>query len=75
MKAYIEVLPGPDAERLQAMALAPSATSEPDRFILSASVPLAGLAPGDYIVRATVAVEGEPEGTLMRTLRKIKPGS
>jgi hypothetical protein len=75
LKAYIEVLPSLEGERIEAAALAPSATSEQDRFILSAGVSLGTLAPGDYIVRATVAVEGEPEGQVMHTLRKAKAGS
>jgi VWFA-related protein len=47
-----------------------SATSEPDRFNATAQIPMGSLAPGDYIVRAIVGVEGRPEGRIMRTLRK-----
>ncbi|HSC28219.1 MAG TPA: hypothetical protein VLD67_13155 [Vicinamibacterales bacterium] len=71
--AYIEVLPGLDQERITAAALAPSRTNEQDRFVLSAAIPLGTLAPGDYLIRATVAVEGQPEGRVMHTLRKVRP--
>ena len=46
-------------------------TSEPDKFILTAELPIAALAPGDYVVRAFVQMEGQAEGRVMRTLRKL----
>jgi len=67
--AYVEVLDKPDGEALHAVPLSPSATSEPDRFLLAASVPLGDLKPGDYLVRAVVGVQGQ-EGKVTRTLRK-----
>jgi hypothetical protein len=48
-----------------------SGTKEPDRFTVSATFPIAALAPGDYVVRATVG-EGAQQGVLLRTLRKVK---
>jgi hypothetical protein len=48
-----------------------SGTKEPDRFNVSATFPIAALAPGDYVVRATVG-EGAQQGVLLRTLRKVK---
>ena len=45
-------------------------SAEPDRFTAIAQIPIDALAPGDYVVRAIVAVEGQPEGRIYRTLRK-----
>ncbi len=47
-------------------------TKDPDRFIISGVFPIASLAPGDYVVRATVGTPESGEGRLMRTLRKTK---
>jgi hypothetical protein len=69
LRAYVEVLKDPAAEPLQAVALTPSATSEQDKFVLSAKIPLGDLPPGDYMVRAVVGLEGQ-EGKITRTLRK-----
>ena len=46
------------------------ATSEPDKFILTGEIPIAALAPGDYVVRAFVGLEGQPEGKVIKTFRK-----
>ena len=48
-----------------------SGTAEPDKFTLSAKLPIADLAPGDYVIRAFLNEEGQPEGKVMRTLRKV----
>jgi VWFA-related protein len=39
------------------------------------ALPIAALAPGDYVVRAIVSVDGRPVGRIMRTLRKSTSGS
>ena len=70
LTAYVEITTGGEGEPLQAVPLQPSATNEPDRFILSAKLPLSALKPGDYLVRAVVGVQGQ-EGKATRTLRKI----
>jgi hypothetical protein len=67
LRMYVEVI-GP-AEPIQ-VPLSPAATSEQDKFLLSAKLPIGALKPGDYTVRAIVAVEGQPEGVLTATLRK-----
>jgi len=46
-------------------------TSEADKFILTGEIPIASLAPGDYVVRAFVKLEGQPEGKVIRTFRKL----
>ena len=45
------------------------ATRAADRFAVTAAVPIAGLPPGDYLVRAVVNVVGHASGRVMRTLR------
>ena len=70
MTAYVELTADPDGEPLQAVPLTPSATSEADRFLLSAKIPLDSVKPGDYMVRAVVGVQGQ-EGRVTRTLRKV----
>jgi hypothetical protein len=69
LTAFVEVTTGAPGEPLAAVPLSPSATSEPDRFILSAKIPLSALKPGDYVVGAVVGVQGQ-EGRVTRTLRK-----
>lgn len=46
-------------------------TSEPDKFILTGEISIAALAPGDYVVRAIVSLEGQPEGRVIKTFRKV----
>lgn len=69
LKAYVEVFQDPAGQPLHALPLTPSATSEPDKFVMSATIPLGELQPGDYLVRAVVGLEGQ-EGKVTRTLRK-----
>lgn len=47
------------------------ATSEPDRFIITAALAIGALPPGDYVVRATVAAKDQPAGRVLTTLRKV----
>ena len=72
LKMYAELVGAGDPIQVP---LAPQATSEPDKFLLSAKIPVAALKPGDYTVRAIVGVEGQPEATVTRTLRKVRSGS
>lgn len=68
LKMYAELLGAGDPVQVP---LAPAATSEQDKFLLTAKIPVGTLKPGDYTVRAIVAVEGQPEATVTRTLRKV----
>jgi hypothetical protein len=68
--AKVELAATPDGEAIAAVPVAAAASSEPDRFTLTATLPLESLKPGDYIVRATIGVQGQPEGRIVRTLRK-----
>ena len=69
----LELAATPDGPTLQQVPPSGSGTKDPDRFIISGTFNLAGLAPGDYVVRATVgSSETGGEGQVMRTLRKLK---
>lgn len=46
-------------------------TSDEDRRIASAVIPLEGLLPGDYMVQAVVGVADRPAGKAQSTLRKV----
>ncbi len=48
-----------------------AATGEADRFVVTAAVPIGALPAGDYVVRATVAAEGQAGGRVVRPLRKV----
>jgi VWFA-related protein len=45
-----------------------------DRRMVVGAIPIAPLAPGDYVVRAIVSVDGRPVGRVTRTLRKSAAG-
>lgn len=45
-------------------------TTEADRFTATAQIPIDTLPPGDYVVRVIIGVAGQPEGRIVRTLRK-----
>jgi hypothetical protein len=63
-----ETLNGPALEKIQPGG---RQTSEPDKFILTGEIPIASLKPGDYVVRAFVNLEGQPEGKVIKTFRKV----
>lgn len=44
------------------------------RRMVVGAIPIAPLAPGDYVVRAIVSVDGRPVGRVTRTLRKSTAG-
>jgi hypothetical protein len=46
-------------------------TSEADKFLITGAIPVGALPPGDYVIRAIVAAQGQPAGRVVRTLRKI----
>jgi VWFA-related protein len=45
-------------------------TREPDRHVATGSLPLVGVAAGDYVVRLIVSLNGKEIGRVFRTLRK-----
>jgi hypothetical protein len=47
-------------------------SSGENRYIASGALPIGGLPPGDYVVRAIVGLEGQPATRVVRTLRKVR---
>jgi VWFA-related protein len=41
------------------------------RYVATGAIPLGALPPGDFVVRATVGIEGQPAAQIVRTLRKV----
>ena len=68
--AVAEIAATAEGPALVESPLAVSATPVQDKFMFSAKLPIAGLKPGDYVVRAKLAFEGQPTGVLTRTIRK-----
>jgi hypothetical protein len=48
-----------------------AATTEADRFLVTAAIPIGALPPGDYVVRATVAEMDQAGGRVVRPMRKV----
>jgi len=69
--ARMEVAASADGPAIASVQPGGTGTSEPDRFILTAEIPIASLAPGDYVVRAVVSMAGQPEGRVTKTFRKV----
>ena len=82
---YFEVygaVPSPDAltvrleiaqsadDRALSSAVPRIVTAEPERRMITGTLPIATLPPGDYVVRAIVSLDGRPIGRVLRTLRK-----
>jgi hypothetical protein len=44
-----------------------------NRYMATGALPIGTLAPGDYIVRAQIGLEGQPATRVIRTLRKAGP--
>jgi hypothetical protein len=66
----IELAASEDAQPLASVPATVTATSESERHIVVGALPIAALAPGDYLVRALVTSDGRPLGNVTRTLRK-----
>jgi VWFA-related protein len=64
-----ETVDGPAIKKIQPGG---QTTSEADKFLLIGELPIADLKPGDYVVRAFIGLEGQPEGRVIRTLRKVQ---
>ena len=70
VSAKIEIAATPDGPAITSVQPGGRATQEPDKFILTAMLPIDTLAPGDYVVRAIVVLQDQPEGRVFQTLRK-----
>ena len=71
VEAKVELAATPDGPALETTKPGGQQTTEPDRFILQGKLPIAKLAPGDYVVRAIVNAAGQPPAKTYRTLRKV----
>jgi VWFA-related protein len=56
-----------------ALVAVPLAIDSPSagRYVATGAVPIGALPPGDYVVRAMVALDGHPTTRVVRTLRKV----
>jgi hypothetical protein len=71
--AFVEISRTANGPPISTTRLAFEGTSDPSRFTASAAVPIGGLPPGDYVVRAIVGIEGQAMGRVIRVLRKVGP--
>jgi hypothetical protein len=56
------------AEVTMPMTMSPA--NQGDMRVLTGSLPISALPPGDYVIRVNVSVAGQPIGRVIRTLRK-----
>lgn len=68
--ALVEILPSLTEKAVASAPPSASATPVADKFMFMAKLPVADLKPGDYVLRAQLAFEGQPTGTLTMTIRK-----
>jgi hypothetical protein len=72
VSARMELAASVDGPALKTIQPGGQKTSEADKFLLLGEIPIADLKPGDYVVRAFVSLQGQPEGRVIRTLRKVQ---
>ena len=70
ISARMEIAASLEGEAIATVQPGGRQTSETDKFILTGELPIAALAPGDYVVRAFVGMDGQPEGKVIKTFRK-----
>jgi VWFA-related protein len=70
--ARMEVAATEDGPALKTIQPGGQKTTEADKFLLIGEIPIGDLKPGDYVVRAFVSIQGQPEGKVVRTLRKVQ---
>jgi len=68
----IEIATAPNGPARVSIPGAVAETRSSDRRLATAAIPIGGLAPGDYVVRAVVSMEGQPSGRVVRTIRKVQ---
>jgi hypothetical protein len=59
-----------DGPPLASLPAAIESSSEADRFLATAAMPIGALPPGDFVVRAYVGLEGQAVGRVLRAFRK-----
>ncbi len=72
ISARMEVAATADGPAIKTIQPGGQKTSEADKFLLIGEIPIGDLKPGDYVVRAFVSLQGQPEGKVVRTLRKVQ---
>jgi VWFA-related protein len=72
VSARMEVAESVDGPAIKKIQPGGQKTSEADKFLLIGEIPIGDLKPGDYVVRAFVSMDGQPEGRVVRTLRKVQ---
>jgi hypothetical protein len=68
--AYIELATSTDGKALQTLPGTFAPTGEAGKYAITANIPIADLAPGDYVVRAIVGADGQAATRVIRTLHK-----
>jgi len=66
-----ETLDGPPLGRIATQVS--QSEEDPERYVVTAAIPIGGLQAGDFLVRAVINIDGKPAGRVMRTLRKEIP--
>jgi hypothetical protein len=69
--ARLEVARSLNGPAITSSPAAISAGQDPARATVSGAVPLAGLPPGDYVIRIIVSPATGPSGRIVKTLRKV----
>ena len=69
-RVVFEIASTTSGPAIQTMPGVVEASGDPSRTVVTAVLPIESLAPGDYVVRATVTLAGHPSGRVLRTLRK-----
>ena len=70
LSVVFEIAQTPDGDALLQVPVFASATSQSDRVVITGSLAIGALPPGDYVARAVIEIEGQPAGRVMRALRK-----
>jgi hypothetical protein len=71
-RVVVDIASTLNGKRLHELSALVSQTSQPDKVTVTATIPVGLLDPGDYVIRAIVGMEGQPEGRVVRTLRKTR---
>lgn len=70
LSVMYELADAPDGAALASRKAVFELSADPDRFIPWAQLPLDGLKPGDYVIRALVMLNGKEVGRAFRAVRK-----
>jgi len=72
IKMDLDVSPTPDGAALATADTTIAPAHADDQRIAYGGFSIDALAPGDYLMRAVVSLDGKPVGKVVRTLRKSK---